>query len=125
MLLDSNIIIYATQPENQSLREFVARHTPAVSAVSYVDVLGYHKLTHTDETKLAAFFAATIVLPVDDAVIRRATELRRQRKMSLGDALISATALIHGRRLVTRNVKDFAWRTGLTVIDPFAPLPPA
>ena len=38
MLIDS-IIIYAAQPDNTALREFVAQHVPAVSAVSYVEVL--------------------------------------------------------------------------------------
>ena len=45
MLLDSNIIIYAAQPENSALRQFMAEHSSAVSALSYIEVLGYHKLT--------------------------------------------------------------------------------
>ena len=48
MLLDSNIIIYAAQPKYSELRRFIAEHTPAVSAVSYVEVLGYHHLTEPD-----------------------------------------------------------------------------
>ena len=35
MLLDSNIIIYAAQPSHQVLRQFIAAHAPAVSAVGY------------------------------------------------------------------------------------------
>ena len=30
MLLDSNIIIYAAQPENGALRKFIAEHGPVV-----------------------------------------------------------------------------------------------
>ncbi|MGI0482759.1 hypothetical protein ACN4EE_18485 [Geminocystis sp. CENA526] len=37
MLLDSNIIIYATQIENEFLREFIAINCPYISALSYVD----------------------------------------------------------------------------------------
>jgi predicted nucleic acid-binding protein len=48
MLIDSNIIIYAAKPEHADLRRFIAEHTPAVSAVSYVEVLGYHRLTERD-----------------------------------------------------------------------------
>ena len=44
MLLDSNIIIYASQPPHAALRQFIATHAPAVSVVSYVEVLGYHRL---------------------------------------------------------------------------------
>ena len=48
MLLDSNIIIYAAQPEHAALRQFIETHTPAVSVISYIEVLGYHKLTEDD-----------------------------------------------------------------------------
>jgi toxin FitB len=64
MLLDSNIIIYAARPEHAELRRFIAEHSPAVSAVSYVEVLGYHKLTEADRVALEAFFAASTVLPI-------------------------------------------------------------
>ena len=40
MLLDSNIIIYAGKPDYQKIREFISGIKPAVSAVSYVEVLG-------------------------------------------------------------------------------------
>lgn len=44
MLIDSNIIIYASKPEYPNIRQFIADNAPAVSAISYVEVLGYHKL---------------------------------------------------------------------------------
>ena len=45
--------------------------------------------------------------------------LRRQRRMKLGDAIIAATALEIGAKLVTRNVDDFKHIAGLELIDPF------
>jgi hypothetical protein len=36
MLIDSNIIIYATKPEHDAIRRFIAEYAPAVSAISYV-----------------------------------------------------------------------------------------
>jgi predicted nucleic acid-binding protein len=39
--------------------------------------------------------------------------------MSLGDALIAATALVHDLTLVTRNVEDFQWIQGLLLLNPF------
>jgi toxin FitB len=44
MLLDINIIIYASQPEHGQIRQFIGEHDIVVSAVSYVEVLGYHRL---------------------------------------------------------------------------------
>ena len=48
MLLDSNIIIYAAQPQHEALRQFIAVHVPTVSLVSHVEVVGYHKLSDSD-----------------------------------------------------------------------------
>jgi predicted nucleic acid-binding protein len=118
MLIDSNIIIYASQPEHAGLREFIAAQAPAVSAVSYVEVLGYHELTATEESLLREFFAVSTMLPIDQNVLDQAVTLRRQQKMSLGDALVAATALVHRLPLATHEVADFAWIDGLTVVDP-------
>lgn len=118
MLLDSNIIIYAARPEHTDLRRFVAANQCVVSAVSYVEVLGYHKLTEADRVTLTAFFEATIVLPITQPILERAVQLRQARKMSLGDALVAATALVCGETLVTRNVDDFVWIEPLILHNP-------
>jgi predicted nucleic acid-binding protein len=118
MLLDSNLIIYASLPAYAQLREFIAANAPAVSVVSVIEVLGYHRLTPLEGMLFREFFATTLQLPVDDRVVDRAIALRQLRRLSLGDSLIAATALIHGRTLLTHNAQDFASIDGLTVIDP-------
>lgn len=119
MLVDSNILIYAAQPEHAQLRRFIADSAPAVSATSYVEVLGYHQLDDEERQYLEAFFRLAQVLPLSHAVLDQAVALRQQRKMSLGDALVAGTALVHGLTLVTRNVKDFQWIQGLSLLNPF------
>jgi predicted nucleic acid-binding protein len=101
MLVDSNILIYAAQPEYAQLRLFIAEQAPAVSAVSYVEVLGYHQLDDEERQYLEEFFRLSQVWPLSQAVLDQAVVLRQQRKMSLGDALVAGTALVHGLTLVT------------------------
>lgn len=125
LMLDSNIIIYAARPEYPGLRRLIATRSPAVSTISVVEVLGYHKLSEVDRRHFEAFFAAATVLPISDAVVAKAVSLRQSRKMSLGDALVAATALVFGRELMTRNVKDFAGVLGLVVVDPLMAGDPA
>jgi toxin FitB len=120
MLIDSNIIIYAAKPEHADLRQFIAAHAPVVSSVSMVEVLGYHKLTEAERQHFEEFFAAATVLPRSDTVLQQAIKLRQVRKVTLGDSLVAATALVHGRTLVTRNAKHFEWIPGLTVLNPLA-----
>ncbi len=117
MLIDSNIIIYAAKPEYDALREFIAKYAPAVSAISYVEVLGYHRLTKQEQQHFEAFFAAATVLAPSQAVLDQAVKLR-QLKKTLGDAFIAATALVHNLTLVTRNTKDFEWIPNLSVLNP-------
>ena len=119
ILLDSNIIIYAAKHEHADLRKMIAERTPAVSAVSYVEVLGYHRLNEEARANFAAFFAAAPVLPLSQAVLDQAVKLRQIRKMTLGDALVAATALVHDLELATHNTADFGWIPGLTVWSPF------
>jgi predicted nucleic acid-binding protein len=120
VLLDSNIIIYAAQPNHSALRQWIEAHEPVVSVISYIEVLGFHRLSSPEQQLLEAFFAACEQLPVTDEVVRRATALRRERKMSLGDSIIAATALVHGMPLVTHNADDFRWIAELELLDPVA-----
>jgi toxin FitB len=122
MLLDSNIIIYSAQSENEFLRQLIAERTPAVSAVSYVEVLGYHRLSDSERSHFEVFFAEAQVLPLSQPVLDAAVRLRQAKKIKLGDSLVAGTALLYGLTLVTRNVDDFIGIDGLSVLNPFAKL---
>ncbi|MGA7458947.1 MAG: type II toxin-antitoxin system VapC family toxin [Candidatus Korobacteraceae bacterium] len=60
------------------------------------------------------------ILPIDTAVAQRCAALHVPNRRSDRDALIAATALVHGLTIVTRNVSDFQ-NTGATVVDPWHP----
>jgi predicted nucleic acid-binding protein len=55
------------------------------------------------------------ILPVDTAVAQRCARLHVPDKR---DALIAATALVHGMTVVTRNADDFH-PTGVMVLNPW------
>ena len=57
-------------------------------------------------------------LPVDTAVAQRCARLHVPDKRSERDALIAATALVHGMTVVTRNVADFE-PTGVKILNPW------
>ena len=121
ILLDSNIVIYSGHPDNkfQLLREFLLESEHCVSLASYVEVLGFHRLKEDDHRSFAVFFDSVPIIPITSEIAEHAVRLRQQRKMSLGDALIAATAIVENITLVTNNTKDFKWITSLTIIDPF------
>lgn len=118
MLLDSNIIIYSALPNNELLRDFVQINSPFVSELSRVEVLGFHKLTQYEIDYFGKFFESTTLLSISEKVVTKAVSLRQRRKMTLGDSLIAATALVNGLKLVTNNIKDFKWIDKLDLINP-------
>ena len=69
------------------------------------------------ETRVLPAFEGR-VLPVDVAVARRCAGLQVPDRHGERDALIAATALVHGMAVATRNVADFA-PTGVRLVDPW------
>lgn len=58
------------------------------------------------------------ILVVDTAVARQCARLHVPDPCSERDALIAATALVHGMTVVTRNVDDFK-PTGIAILNPW------
>jgi hypothetical protein len=118
VLLDSNLLIYSVQKEYDALRQWMLTIQPTYSIISKVEVLGYWNLTPDQAQAITAVLAQLREISLTAGQCEQAIALRQQRKMSLGDSLIAATALDHKLPLATRNVKDFDWISGLTLINP-------
>ena len=58
------------------------------------------------------------ILPIDTAIAQRCAALHVPDPRSDRDALIAATALVHGMTVVTRNVQDFEPQ-GVTLVNPW------
>ncbi len=123
MVLDSNIVIYTRKPEFEFLQDFIVDNSCGVSASSHVEVLGFHRLTQEERVAFEETFDKLALFPLSSDVVEQAVKLRQQKKMSLGESPVTATALVYDLPLVTRNTDDFKWIANLTVINPFNNIP--
>lgn len=137
-VLDTNVVSEARKVRAGKADKNVARWMEDVDAthlfVSAITILelelGVLSLERKDPIQGAVLRAwleqhvlpefAGRTLAVDMAVAQRCARLHVPDRQSERDALIAATALVHGMTVVTRNVADFR-STGVAILNPWDP----
>ncbi|MDZ4683212.1 MAG: type II toxin-antitoxin system VapC family toxin [Saprospiraceae bacterium] len=123
-LIDSNAVIdYLSGkliPNGMTFMNGVVNAVPKVSVITKIEVLGYNTSPVAYQI-LTDFMDDSDILELSESVAIQTIELRKQYKIRLPDAIIAATALVHGFELISRNTGDFKNIMGLTVVDPYTP----
>jgi predicted nucleic acid-binding protein len=135
-VLDTNVVSELRKIRSGKADSHVAKWADEVDAVSLhvsaISVLelevGILQIERRDPTHgaMLRIWLETRVLPefdgrilsVDTAVARRSARLHVPDPRAERDALIAATALVHGMTVVTRNIADFA-ATGVPLLNPW------
>jgi predicted nucleic acid-binding protein len=113
MLVDTDVLIWHLRGYPQATRRLDQLPALTISAVSYLEVLqGMRNKAELIAVQKMLQRRQATMLPVTEAITRRATELMEALTLShglqMGDALIAATALEHDLPVLTGNVKHFA-----------------
>jgi len=103
------------------LVQVAASGEAATSAVVYHELL-FGARTPRARATVKKLLGAWDVLPVDRRVAERAAAIRREqagkgKTIGVADSFIAATALLHGLKVVTGNVRDFPTVTALRPED--------
>ena len=132
-LLDTNVVSELRKPHPDPRVKAWALKVPApslfLSAITVLELeTGVLQIERRDKKQGAALrhwldaqvlpAFAQRVLPVDVAVALQCARLHVPNRMADGDALIAATALVHGLIVVTRNTRDFE-PAGVGLLDPW------
>ena len=73
----------------------------AVSQITRMELLGFPQLTEQEDSVIRTFLAACQVRLLDERIEEEAIRLRRTGAFKLPDAIIAATAIAGGLRLLT------------------------
>jgi predicted nucleic acid-binding protein len=135
-LLDTNVIFELRKARaGKADRNVAAWAAPVLLTQLFVSVVTIHELemgvllaerrdprqgrllrSWLDGRVIAGFGAR--ILPVDIPIVRRSARLHVPDPRPFRDALIAATALVHGMTVVTRNVAAFE-PTGALIVNPW------
>jgi len=73
-----------------------------------------------DINTIKTFISGSYIYQLDGDIKLQTIEIRKRAKLKLPDAIIAATALVHDKVLITRNVSDFNKISDIKLFDPFA-----
>ena len=133
-ILDTNVIseLRKARKTHQNVRKWAERVPSASLYISVISVLeleiGILLIDRRDKEQGAILRAwmdrhvlptfSGRILAIDTDVAQRCAMLHVPNPRSDRDALIAATALVHGLTVATRNVADFE-RAGVAVLNPW------
>jgi len=88
------------------------------NTITKIEVSGFQRLIPSDKIYFEAIFASLTEINLTKEIAQKAIELRQAKKMSLGDAIVGATAFVFDLELITRNISDFAHIPDLKLSNP-------
>lgn len=106
ILLDSNILIDALNDIAGSISFLASLDDAAISVVAHIEVLVGER-SERGELAARALLAQYRRIELTEEIAERSIYVRRERRLDLPDAVIYATAELHGLRIATRNTKHF------------------
>ena len=119
-LIDTNVVIDVLgNVMPYDVKQRVVQMQPVVSAVTYIEALGWHQISLYQLNILQKFMDNATIIPINQPVIEMTVQIRQQKKIGLGDAIIAATAIVNNQILVTRNVSDFKSIDELVIFNPW------
>ena len=110
LLLDTNIIIYYFNGIITDSRiDKILKESFNISIITKIEFLSWQKLREDKrlEKEALAFISHANIYELTDEVANKVIDIRQQYKVKTPDAIIGATALVHGFDIVTNNVDDF------------------
>jgi len=90
-----------------------------MSVVTRMELLGSPGATREELKAYKNFIRASTVYDLDERIILKGIDVRKNYRLKLPDTIIAATALVNNFTLITRNVADFKKVPKLNILNPW------
>jgi len=118
--MDTNAVIdYLDNKLPNNSANLIDRIDTQISVITRMEFLSWRKATNKQIKVLHEFINGSIVIGLEENIILKTIELRKQHKIKLPDAIIAATALANRMNLISHNIADFIKVPRLKEIDPW------
>jgi len=108
-IFDTNILVDCIHNVEEAVQELTRYQKLSVSRIIWIEFLTGAK-TADVEARRRFILDEFELIELDEAISQEAVRIRQRTRLKLADAIILATARVHGLLLVTRNHRDFPRR---------------
>ena len=121
-ILDTSILIdhlRGYKPATQYLDSLNDKET-AISVITEAEVLSGESCNNSSiRESISHLLSRWKHIDVSRDIAIQTGDIKRKYRLTMPDALIAATALLHGLEVSTKNVKDFAKVEGIVIKAPY------
>jgi predicted nucleic acid-binding protein len=118
-LIDTNTVIdYLDNKLPVNAADMLDVEELDISVITRMELLAWRNAKPEQIFILNQFINSVVIWGLDEPVILKGIEIRKEYLIKLPDAIIAATAMVYVLSLVTRNIDDFKNIKGLKLINP-------
>jgi len=119
-LIDTNAVIdYLHNKLPANAAKMLDEEELDISVITRMELLAWRNAEPEQIFILNQFINSVVIWGLDEPVILKGIEVRKEYPIKLPDAIIAATAKVYDLSLVTRNIDDFKNIKGLKLINPW------
>jgi hypothetical protein len=112
-IADTNFLVYIHEG-NKIVEPFLA-YDYGISFISEIELLGFHKLSKSEESKLKLLLNDCFQIEWNTKIKEQTIQLKRKYNIKLPDAIIAATSLVYNIPLITAD-KGFSKMKELDIV---------
>ena len=105
-------------PNGISFMDYIVDEESVISFISEIELQVWNPPDPSDIEIYKDFISGSNIITIEDSIIKKTIDIRKNHKLKIPDAIIAATAMVNNLILVSDNDKDFLKVPGLKYKNP-------